>query len=207
MPKVHIVDRYLDSVRALGVKNDGKGLDYFLPEGIEKNILLPGFTKTGYVTLVLGATHATKRLPAERLKKLASQIAAPVVLVGGKEDEATGILIEMVEPSKIFNACGKMSINESAMVLKNSSYVITHDTGMMHIAAAFQKKIVSIWGNTVPDFGMYPYLNEEKKSSFKIVEVEKLSCRPCSKIGFDKCPKGHFKCMENIPLEQVTKAL
>jgi ADP-heptose:LPS heptosyltransferase len=66
---------------------------------------------------------------------------------------------------------------------------------MMHIAAAFKKKIYSVWGNTIPAFGMTPYLADDKS---KIIEVKNLSCRPCTKIGFDKCPKGHFDCMQKI---------
>ena len=60
---------------------------------------------------------------------------------------------------------------------------------------AFKKKIYSVWGNTVPAFGMYPYKTDENS---KIIEVTDLNCRPCSKIGYDKCPKGHFKCMQEI---------
>ena len=71
----------------------------------------------------------------------------------------------------------------------------------MHIAAAFKKDIISVWGNTVPQFGMYPYfgtdINHQTPNS-TILEVLKLSCRPCSKIGFEKCPKGHFMCMKEI---------
>ena len=72
---------------------------------------------------------------------------------------------------------------------------MSHDTGLMHIAAAFGKEIFSVWGNTVPAFGMYPYRTE-----FRVLEVPGLSCRPCSKIGFDKCPQGHFKCMRDQTL-------
>lgn len=100
-----------------------------------------------------------------------------------------------------------MTLNESAALLKQASVVITHDTGMMHIAAAFQKKIISIWGNTVPDFGMYPYLNNEYRNSFKIIENNDLSCRPCSKIGFDKCPTGHFKCMNDLKMQEITASI
>jgi ADP-heptose:LPS heptosyltransferase len=63
----------------------------------------------------------------------------------------------------------------------------------MHIAAAFRQKIIVIWGNTVPEFGMYPYLPAEQH--FYSIE-QKLDCRPCSKIGYSSCPKGHFKCMQ-----------
>ena len=111
---------------------------------------------------------------------------------------------------KFFNACGEYSLNQSASLVKNSTKVITNDTGLMHIAAAFQKEIISVWGNTVPEFGMYPYFGEVKsqksnpdhyrdeKASSMMLEVPNLSCRPCTKIGFEKCPRGHFRCMKNI---------
>jgi ADP-heptose:LPS heptosyltransferase len=75
--------------------------------------------------------------------------------------------------------------------------VITNDTGLMHIAAAFGKKIISLWGNTVPEFGMHPYYGNRFAPN-KMFEAPDLKCRPCSKIGRDKCPKGHFKCMRDI---------
>lgn len=198
MPQIHIVDRYLNAVKALGITNDGKGLDYFLPKSIEQGIQKLGLNFSEYTVIVLGATHATKRLPLHQLKSLAQSVSGKLVLIGGKDDEASGEEIQAIDPERIFNAAGKTSLHESAYIIKNTLQVYTHDTGMMHIAAAFQKKIISIWGNTVPEFGMYPYLNEVNKDSFTIIENKNLSCRPCSKIGFDKCPKGHFKCMEEL---------
>jgi ADP-heptose:LPS heptosyltransferase len=106
---------------------------------------------------------------------------------------------------KILNGCGIYSLHQSASLVEQSSLVITHDTGLMHIAAAFKKKIVSIWGNTIPEFGMYPYLPPHLKEYNKIIQIEELSCRPCSKIGFDKCPKGHFKCMKLIDEDYVVE--
>ncbi|MEO8762855.1 MAG: glycosyltransferase family 9 protein, partial [Ginsengibacter sp.] len=102
----------------------------------------------------------------------------------------------------IYNACGKFSLNESADVVRKSKLVISHDTGLMHIAAAFKKSILSVWGNTVPSFGMYPY-----GTSYEVFEVNKLWCRPCSKIGFEKCPLGHFKCMRRMPVELIVQSV
>ena len=119
-----------------------------------------------------------------------------VILIGGKEDFEVAKKIVAVT-SNTQNACGKYSIGQSAFIIKNAKHVITHDTGMMHIAAAFKKKIISVWGNTIPAFGMTPYLAD---ASSKIIEVKNLSCRPCTKIGFDKCPKGHFDCMQKIDI-------
>mgnify|MGYP003547042481 FL=1 len=104
---------------------------------------------------------------------------------------------------KIYNACGKFNLNESADIVKKSKLVISHDTGLMHIAAALQKPIISVWGNTVPAFGMYPYYGEKSNLQYDVVEINKLWCRPCSKIGYKKCPKGHFKCMEKIAVNDI----
>ena len=76
----------------------------------------------------------------------------------------------------------------------------------MHIAAALRKEIYSFWGNTIPGFGMYPYLPAGQGKSY-ILEVEGLSCRPCSKIGYKKCPKKHFRCMMDHDLEQLAAKL
>ena len=119
-------------------------------------------------------------------------IEFPIILLGGREDYANGVDISAADPIKIYNACGKFSLNESADIVRKSKLVISHDTGLMHIAAAFKKMVFSVWGNTVPSFGMYPY-----QTSFEIFQVNKLWCRPCSKIGYDRCPLGHFKCMNN----------
>ena len=104
--------------------------------------------------------------------------------------------------TKVINTCGDLSINQSAFLIKYAQKVITHDTGMMHIAAAFKKEIISIWGNTVPEFGMYPFHADENS---KILEVKNLACRPCSKIGYKKCPLGHFKCMNQIDLNLLSR--
>ncbi|MBC7913983.1 MAG: glycosyltransferase family 9 protein [Pyrinomonadaceae bacterium] len=190
LPSKHIVHRYLDTVSFLGVKNDGKGLDYFFNKEYQIEFLLPT-SHHNYIGLVIGAQHATKRLPVEKLKELCIRITQPVVLLGGKEDADRGEEIKLACGDMVFNGCGKFSLDESAFLVKNAQKIIAHDTGLMHIAAAFNKSIVSVWGNTVPEFGMYPYM----VSKHTIAEVKGLKCRPCSKIGYKKCPMGHFKCM------------
>lgn len=212
LPNVHIVDRYLETARPLGVKNDHLGLDYFIPDKdkVEKKWLPEGFQKD-YVAFVIGATYYTKRLPVKKMIELCDRIAKPIILIGGKEDAKIGEklveffkrreeseeyeekLNELGKKTKIYNACGKFNLNQSADLIKKASHVFTHDTGMMHVAAAFKKQVFSIWGNTVPQFGMYPY-----QTKFTVFENNKLDCRPCSKLGYHKCPKKHFKCMNDI---------
>jgi ADP-heptose:LPS heptosyltransferase len=199
LPKKHIVDRYFETIIHLGVKNDLKGLDFFI--NAENEIDISSLSKefhNGYLAFVIGAKHNTKKLPVEKIISICKKLNCPVVLIGGKEDFEVGKEIEARvknQESRILNTCGNFNLQQSASLIKQAERVITHDTGMMHIAAAFQKNIISVWGNTVPEFGMYPYMPGKES---QIVEVKNLSCRPCSKIGFEKCPKGHFKCMNEI---------
>lgn len=204
LPDIHIVDRYFDAVKKLNVRNDGQGLDYFIPdEDLLTHNDLPGVYSGGFVALVVGAMHYTKMMPEERLIDLCGMIDKPVILLGGPDDHARAQRIASASKERIFNACGIFNINQSASLISLAEKVITHDTGLMHIAAAFRKEIYSLWGNTIPEFGMYPYLPAGEGKSV-IMQTEGLSCRPCSKIGFAKCPKKHFKCMMDIDLEQLS---
>ncbi|MEM9338067.1 MAG: glycosyltransferase family 9 protein [Bacteroidota bacterium] len=213
LPNVHIVDRYMQTVQPLGVKMDNLGLDYFIPEKDEiEDEWLPETHKSGFAVFVVGAKFKTKRLPVKRMIELCDRINKPIVLVGGKEDqEVAEEITAFFEPGSqevekemevlnkktvIFNACGKFSLNQSASIISKANWVFTHDTGMMHVAAAFKKYVFSIWGNTTPLFGMFPY-----RTQFIIFENNKIGCRPCSKIGFEKCPKGHFKCMNDLTFD------
>ncbi|HLC82547.1 MAG TPA: glycosyltransferase family 9 protein [Bacteroidia bacterium] len=196
MPKAHVVDRYMDTIAKLGIKNDNKGLDYFIPQKDEVNASsLPPSHQKEFIGFVIGAKHFTKQLPTEKIISICKKINKPIILLGGKEDIARAEEIEKAVGSNIYNACGKYNLNQSASLIKQATKIITHDTGLMHIAAALKKEIISVWGNTVPSFGFSPYLPDPKS---KMVEVKNLPCRPCSKIGYDKCPKDHFKCMMEI---------
>ena len=210
LPRVHLVDRYMKTVESFGVKNDGAGLDYFIAPGEEtKKEDIPASHFAGYIACVIGGAHGTKRWPVHKWKSFCSELKHPVILVGGAEDVVAGNEIAAVDTVKVYNACGKFKINESADLIRRSKLVVTNDTGMMHIAAAYKKPVISLWGNTVPSFGMYPYYGNRftDVNSFDILQVNKLWCRPCSKIGYDKCPLGHFKCMEKIGTAAVLDAV
>jgi heptosyltransferase-2 len=203
LPKLHIVDRYMKTVASFHVKNDGRGLDYFISKEEETKLSdIPASHHAGYIACVIGAAHNTKKWPVHKWKECCSKLKHPVILLGGPEDRVTGDEIAAVESVKVYNACGKFKLNESADLVKKSKLVITHDTGLMHIAAAYKKPIISLWGNTVPAFGMTPYYGAALVNDV-IMQVNKLWCRPCSKIGYNKCPFGHFKCMEKINADKV----
>ena len=196
LPEVHIVDRYFKAAEALGVKNDGKGLDYFIPvkSVVDLKEIDPVLSE-GYVVIAIGGQHFTKILPVEKLIAVIPKIKLPIVLLGDDGDWQRGEeIVRQLREAKVFNACGKYTLDQSASIIQQAAAIISNDTGLMHIAAALQKPIVSIWGNTIPEFGMYPYFPDNSVNSI-ISEVHNLKCRPCSKLGYKKCPKKHFKCM------------
>lgn len=219
MPDLHIVDRYMRTVEGLGIKNDGKGLDFFIDEKahlsvtrlesffqneqnlsqtVPRSFSIPLPIGEGFITFAIGGQHSTKKLPNHRIIEICKNLNQNIILLGGKEDAQNGDVIANAVGKKVINMAGKLSLHESAYIVSQSKAIITHDTGLMHIASALKKRVISIWGNTVPEFGMYPYMTD-----YQIVENKNLSCRPCSKIGHSQCPKGHFKCMEELDLSEI----
>jgi heptosyltransferase-2 len=208
MPRVHIIDRYMETVEPFGVYNDGEGMDYFIPEDAkvsQKDI--PASHHAGFISIVIGASFYTKKLPVYKLQELCRKIDHPIILLGAKEEAKEADDIASVDPIKVYNACGKFSLHESADLVRQSKLVISHDTGLMHIAAALKKQVIAIWGSTTPSFGMVPYYGKaysgKDPNPYDDVQVHKLWCRPCTKIGRNKCPQGHFKCMKDISIDEI----
>lgn len=200
MPSIHIVDRYFEAVSKLGVTNDMAGLDFF--DGQISNIDLPF---DNYVAIVCGATHTTKQIPPKYIEYLCQNIKQNIILLGDSNDAKRLQTIAISNLPNVVNMCGKCSLSQSALYVKHSSLVITSDTGLMHIAAAYNKNIITIWGNTTPQLGMYPYM-PTGKGKYINIEAKDVKCRPCSKIGYKECPKKHFLCMNKIVWDDVVQA-
>lgn len=211
----HIAESYILTLKPLGINDDLKGLDYFFSyKDIFESSWLPSSHKKNYIILVLGAKYFTKRLPTNKAIELCDKLNSPIILLGGKDAINDANVIEnffnksknfekkiyntLNKKTKIVNMCGKLSINQSAFLLKNADMVYTNDTGLMHIAAALKKKVVGIWGSTHPNLGFYPF-----ETKFAIYQNNNLSCRPCTKIGHSKCPLNHFKCMNDLKFDDV----
>jgi ADP-heptose:LPS heptosyltransferase len=195
----HLVERYMEAVAFLGVKNDEQPINYYLKQEYQLADLLPATHLPKFVVFIIGATHFTKRMPNEKVAAICRDIELPIVLLGGNDVEANGDQIASFTGKKTYNACGKLTLDQSVFILTKAEKIIGFDTGLTHIAEAFDRPIASVWGGTTPDLlGV---------SAYKVKEAEvvgiNLYCRPCSKFGLEKCPLGHFKCMHDIPNQQV----
>ena len=211
----HILDRYFKALAPLGIQYDLAGLDYFAEKDFKFDChiesRLEDVLPKGYIALVLGATHATKRMPASLLADICNQSADHVILLGGKDVQAlaseTISLLDASVKAKVINLCGEISLRQSAKLIEQAKGVITPDTGLMHVAAALHRPMVVVWGNTVPAYGMYPKLPAGRETLAQYAQIEELDCRPCSRIGFESCPKGHFNCMRRQSAAEILKLL
>lgn len=210
--QTHQAEQYLQVVPDLNLERDRLGLDFFIPQSQIINLKdLPEGHQKEYVVFAINARYATRKLPVKRMIELCDKINKPIILLGEEEDKENGErltrffdrdggyqdyepgLAELNKKTVIFNGCGRFNIHQQASLIKQSRAVFCYDHFQMHIAAACGKETFCIWGNTAPRFGYYPY-----QTKFTVLENNKLNCRPCSTTGFSRCPKGHFKCMEEM---------
>jgi len=216
LPRVHIVERYLETLGPLGIATSPLPLEYFIPKVDQIDVRhlfekdnqsnVGPFNQTlhaPYGVYALGGHHATKRLPTDLIIELCHSIRSPLILLGSKGDQETAerVIRESNNPN-LHSFCGRFNINQSADVVRQARVLITHDSVMMHIGAAFARPTLALWGNTIPEFGMFAWQPMYPQNVHNF-EITPLRCRPCSKIGFDACPKGHFKCMRTQPIDAI----
>jgi len=189
----HVVERYMAAVSPLGVKNDNGGLDCYLPDTAyeEAHLLQQHYLGNGpYCVVTCGAQHYTKQIPTDGISALCANMPVPVVLLGDKNDQHR-LEREVVHLTpKDVNLCGQTSLVVSAALVCDAAVVIAADTGLMHIAAAFRRPTVVVWGATAPPLGFTPY-----RTTYVDCQVAGLRCHPCSRQGGKRCRRGHFACM------------
>lgn len=198
--------RYLEVGEKAGIKDDQKGLELFWDENIERGLIkkVPSILKDKYIAIAPGAAHYTKKWPIEYYMDLVESLSKyqdnKIIVLGGPADSDDGNELELHD--KVINLTGKLSLLESAVVIKNAKALISNDSGLMHMATAVQTPVLAIFGSTVEELGFFPF-----RSRHKILQNENLKCRPCSHIGKYYCPKGHFRCMLEIKPKLVYNEL
>ena len=204
-----IPDRYLSVAKDIDVADDGKGLELSWTketvDSTEKKIASIGLKLNHhFVCLAPGAGFFTKRWPAGKFEDLVDLIQrdkkTQIVILGGEKDKVFGSFLK--KRKNIIDTSGIFTLLETAYVISKGKIIVSNDSGLMHMATAVKTPVVAIFGSTVKELGFFPY-----RAKSMVVENSKLSCRPCSHIGKNKCPRNHFKCMEEITPERVFSGL
>ncbi len=202
--KIHEIERNLFLLEPLGIKVNSKELPNLFPSNDDRNYVdkILADINSNLIGIAPGSVWATKQWLKERFVELVMLLVKDgfvVVLIGGAED------FELCEEIKrdsgfknVYNFCGKLSLLQSAELIRRCVVLVSNDSAPMHIAVAMRTPVVAIFGPTIPEFGFYPYGDKGK-----IVQVENLYCRPCGIHGGKKCPEGHFKCMRLIETKIV----
>jgi len=208
---IPVFQRYIDSLHQFRILYDGQGLDIFLPADVVQKIENQWAKRLQsenslIIGIAPGASRTTKRwhVPGfiDVAKYVVHELGATVILFGDHQDRMITSQIETIFDNHIFNVAGELSLSETAAMMNFCDLVVTNDTGLMHLAVASKKKIVAIFGSTTEQLGFFPV-----SKNAVIVQNNDVHCRPCSHVGKHRCPKKHFRCMNDIQSDQVIKAI
>lgn len=206
----YVANLYLKSVERFGIKDDGGGLEFHITTskdiGILELLRQKGVSKAyPLIGLAPGAHWNTKRWIKERFIELANLLIqrknATIVIFGGRDDVVLSNEIANLLLNKPLIVAGKVSLMETAALLKRCDVLVTNDTGVMHIAAAVKTPVVAIFGPTVKEFGYYPYRVTNRVIS------NNLPCKPCTTKGTSRCKINTFDCMRLISTDEVLGAV
>ena len=201
----HVTERYYNAIKDLGIERDNKGLEVWL-ENENGYKVSENKQKNKIIGIAPGAKHFTKKFPNEKLISLFNELLLiypeyNFKLFGIAEDKQISKELVKLGGKRVQDFCGELTLLQTAHELDECDVLITNDSGLMHLAAARKVPTLAIFGSTIPQFGFSPYGNKSE-----IVEIE-LSCRPCTHIGRDSCPKGHFNCMNLISNKIIIEKL
>lgn len=209
---LHEIDRNLSLLAPLGISRTGHESPALHPSAedervVDRFILLqearnPSFRRGNLVGMAPGSVWNTKRWPKRHFIELGKMVVSDgsaLVLVGSKDDAALCYEIErMVGSNNVVNAAGKLSLLQSAELIRRCSVLVTNDSAPLHLAAGVRTAVVALFGATAPGFGFAPRGKHDV-----VVEMQGLTCRPCTPHGGEACPIGTFVCMEELRPDTV----
>lgn len=198
----HIVERFTDVIKPIIAEKTLPPTRFYFDQNMKFEFSLP----ENYTCIAVGTAFYTKTIPTYKWVEILNSIDGNIVLLGGSEDVKNSQEIASQLKRNVVNLTGTLTLSESAYVIDKSKVLITGDTGLKHIAAALNKRVVAIYGSTHPILGYTPYYGPNKNLS-QIIKPDDLACSPCTKQGRKSCPKGHFKCMNDIPVEKIIKLI
>ena len=197
--KYNIVQRYFKTIESLNIISDQQGLDYFIKDDYE----IDYDVNQRYISWCIGGSYEQKRLSAEQIIEVCKKLKAPIVLLGGKGDFEMALkIMDACKKENLYNFCGKLTLDESAYMIKKSQLLLTNDTSLMHIGSAFKIPLISFWGCTKPALGFKPYLANKKS----IELISDKSQKPCSKHG-SVCRYDSIGCVKSIETNNILNAI
>lgn len=166
-----------------------------------------GLVEPPFVALAPGSIWGSKRWPyyVELAARLAERVN--VVVVGASDDVALGEEICRAANGgggrrRAASACGKLTLRQSAALIGRAQLLVTNDSAPLHLATAMGTPIVALFGPTVTEFGFGPL-----RPGDVALGMDGLLCRPCSPHGPPECPLGHHRCMRDLTVEAVVRAI
>ncbi|HTK81607.1 MAG TPA: lipopolysaccharide heptosyltransferase II [Bacteroidota bacterium] len=204
---LHEVDRNLSLLKALDVQPQLKTLPRLYPSdqdrsSVDQMIASRGITPDDTIVAIApGSVWNTKRWLKEGFTGLAQRLSSDnsyVAVIGGEQDRALCDEICSGGNARMFSVAGKLSLLQSAELIRRSALIVSNDSAPVHLAMAVDTPVIAIFGPTVPEFGFAPY-----GASDVVVQTTGLSCKPCSIHGGDTCPVGTFECMKSISADAV----
>lgn len=207
--ELYELERLMELARPLGITGfDTPRMDLDPAAKAKADEFYARFAGQKTVGIHPGSTWPTKRWPARYFSSLADMLLAkghPVIVFGGPEEkDMSREVIDSVTADKsgLTDLSGKLSLPELAAYLNGLSVYVCNDSGPMHLAWTQDTPVVAMFGPTTRDLGFFP-----RGENSKVMEAARLDCRPCGLHGPKKCPKGHHKCMLEIPPQSVFEAV
>jgi heptosyltransferase-1 len=191
---IHAVDRYLKMAQFVGC--DISDIVFPLPSGLRTSSFINASCSSGeYAVIVPGARWKTKKWPVEKFGKLSSRLPLKTVIVGGRNDKDIADEIVSLSNGRATSLAGKTDLRELIEVMKHASFVVSNDSGPMHIAAALGIPVFAIFGPTDPE-KTGPY------GKGHTVIRENVPCVPCFRRTCED-----LKCMNSLSVEKVYRVI
>lgn len=188
----HEVERNLSLIQEFGASNIVRP-ELFPSEDDFKKVAT--YQNEKYICIAPASVWFTKALPESKwVELIKNNNDKQVYILGGPDDsDLAERILSQVPDSKVKNLCGELSLLQSAALMKGAERNYVNDSGPLHLASSMNANVTAFFCSTVPEFGFGPLSDNSE-----IKQVQNLDCRPCGLHGHQECPKGHFKCGNEI---------
>ncbi len=201
---VHVARRYVRALAPLGIETEGP-LDARIPaagrdlQSVKNTLGAVGIQGRNLIAIVPGSQWATKQWGLDRYTELVDRLNARgfwVGIVGSKAERDD--CERIAEGRRALNFAGLYDLGETLALLHHCGLVVSNDSGPMHMASAAGCDVIALFGSTTPPLGFAPLA-----ARHTVLQVDELTCRPCSPHGRAACPQGHLRCMRDLTVDRV----